>query len=103
METCVILATPESSRRGYEHASGRRGSQERWGVSASDVYSVRTQLADASVIAQEEDTMRLLVVRHAIAMDRAEFARSGKDDSERPLTKDGRNKMAKGARGLRAV
>jgi phosphohistidine phosphatase len=47
--------------------------------------------------------MRLLVVRHAIAMDRADFARSGKDDSERPLTKEGRDKMQKGARGLREI
>ena len=47
--------------------------------------------------------MCLLVVRHAIAMDREEFARSGKDDGERPLTKEGRDKMQKGAKGLREI
>lgn len=36
---------------------------------------------------------RILVVRHAIAMDRAEAAAMGVADSERPLTKDGWRKM----------
>lgn len=44
--------------------------------------------------------MDLLVVRHAIAEEREAFARSGKDDGERPLTGDGRRRFAKGARGL---
>jgi phosphohistidine phosphatase len=44
--------------------------------------------------------MDLLVVRHAIAEDREVFARTGKDDGERPLTADGRKKFEKGARGL---
>ena len=44
--------------------------------------------------------MNLLVVRHAIAEDRDAFARSGGDDSRRPLTKEGRRKMERGARGL---
>jgi phosphohistidine phosphatase len=58
--------------------------------------------------------MRLLVVRHAIAMDRAEFHReqiarvkaTGKDediensDDLRPLTDDGIKKMRRNARGL---
>lgn len=44
--------------------------------------------------------MKLLVVRHAIAQDRVEFARSGQDDAQRPLTKIGRVKMRKAARGL---
>ena len=47
--------------------------------------------------------MQLLVVRHAIAEQREEFARTGKDDSQRPLTHDGRRKMRRGAVGLRAV
>lgn len=47
--------------------------------------------------------MRLLVVRHAIAEDRIAFARSHKDDSTRPLTSEGRAKMARGAAGLRAL
>jgi phosphohistidine phosphatase len=45
---------------------------------------------------------RLLVVRHAIAEDAEEFARSGQDDSLRPLTARGRRRMVRGARGLRA-
>ena len=47
--------------------------------------------------------MQLLVVRHAIAEDRDEFAKSGLDDSERPLTANGRKRMARGALGLRDV
>ena len=45
--------------------------------------------------------MRLLVVRHAIAEDPAAFARSHKDDSERPLTPEGRRKMERAAHGLK--
>lgn len=44
--------------------------------------------------------MRLLIVRHAIAEERDDFARSGQDDSLRPLTRDGRRKMRRNARGL---
>ena len=47
--------------------------------------------------------MRLLLVRHAIAEDRIAFARSHKDDSARPLTEEGRAKMARGAEGLREL
>ncbi|HKG91110.1 MAG TPA: histidine phosphatase family protein [Gemmatimonadaceae bacterium] len=47
--------------------------------------------------------MQLLVVRHAIAEDREEFARGGRDDSLRPLTREGRRKMRRAARGLRRV
>src|SRR6267142_2251429 len=47
--------------------------------------------------------MRLLVVRHAIAEDREAFARSHKDDANRPLTSEGRNKMERAALGLRAL
>jgi phosphohistidine phosphatase len=47
--------------------------------------------------------MRLLVVRHAIAEDRATFARSQKDDADRPLTPEGRRKMARGALGLKRI
>jgi phosphohistidine phosphatase len=45
--------------------------------------------------------MHLLIVRHAIAEDREEFARTGRADDERPLTRGGRRRMARGARGLR--
>jgi phosphohistidine phosphatase len=44
--------------------------------------------------------MELLVVRHAIAEDRDEFARTGKPDGERPLTAEGRRKFVRAARGL---
>ena len=44
--------------------------------------------------------MDLLVIRHAIAEDREVFAGTGKDDSLRPLTDRGRERMQEGARGL---
>jgi phosphohistidine phosphatase len=44
--------------------------------------------------------MQLVIIRHAIAEDREEFARTGKDDSLRPITDEGRKKMKQGARGL---
>lgn len=51
--------------------------------------------------------MRLLVVRHAIAEDRASFGRSPKHDqkgdSARPLTPEGRSKMARAALGLKRI
>jgi phosphohistidine phosphatase len=47
--------------------------------------------------------MNLLVIRHAIAEDREAFAKSGRDDDQRPLTQAGRGKMRRGARGLRTV
>jgi len=47
--------------------------------------------------------VRLLVVRHAIAEDREGFARSHKDDAERPLTSEGRHKMERAALGLKAL
>ena len=47
--------------------------------------------------------MRLLLVRHAIAEDQEDFARTGKDDRLRPLTDEGRKKMKQAARGLRSL
>jgi phosphohistidine phosphatase len=47
--------------------------------------------------------MDLLVVRHAIAEDREAFAKSGRDDAERPITAVGRRKFERGARGLRQL
>ena len=47
--------------------------------------------------------MELLVVRHGIAQDRVEFAKTGLEDARRPLTDEGRRKFEKGARGLREV
>lgn len=45
--------------------------------------------------------MHLLIIRHAIAEDREEFAATGQDDSARPLTKQGRKRMRVAAIGLR--
>ena len=47
--------------------------------------------------------MELLVVRHAIAEEREDFAETGEDDARRPLTAEGRRKFEEGARGLREV
>ena len=61
--------------------------------------------------------MKLLIIRHAIAMDREEFHKqallsaraSGGDhkketnDGLRPLTEEGTKKMRKNARGIRAI
>ncbi|HYV43414.1 MAG TPA: phosphohistidine phosphatase SixA [Myxococcaceae bacterium] len=47
--------------------------------------------------------MDLLLVRHAIAEDRATFARTGKDDGLRPLTPQGRKKMERAAEGIRQI
>lgn len=47
--------------------------------------------------------MRLLIIRHAIAEEREDFARTGKDDSRRPLTDEGRKKMKQAAKGLREL
>jgi phosphohistidine phosphatase len=47
--------------------------------------------------------MQLLVIRHAAAEDKEEWARIGKSDDERPLTADGARDMAKTAKGLRTV
>ena len=47
--------------------------------------------------------MRLLVVRHAAAEDKDEFARTGQSDDLRPLTAEGTRDMREVARGLREV
>src|SRR6266568_2602260 len=47
--------------------------------------------------------MDLLVVRHAVAKDKDAFARTGRSDAERPLTKRGRREFRKGARGIARV
>ncbi len=47
--------------------------------------------------------MKLLVIRHAIAMDRDEFAESGRDDALRPLTEMGKWKMQHAAAGLKVA
>lgn len=47
--------------------------------------------------------MKLLVVRHATAADKDEFARTGKSDDLRPLTAAGKREMREVARGIREV
>ena len=47
--------------------------------------------------------MDLLVVRHARAEDRDDFAETGEPDSKRPLTAKGIRRMTKAARGLRRL
>jgi phosphohistidine phosphatase len=47
--------------------------------------------------------MRLLVIRHAPAEDRDEFAKTEKPDGERPLTPGGKRGMARAAKGLRQL
>ncbi len=45
--------------------------------------------------------MQLLIIRHAIAEDREDFAKTGETDDERPLTAFGRQRMVRNTRGLR--
>jgi phosphohistidine phosphatase len=47
--------------------------------------------------------MMLLIVRHGVAEDKEEFAKTGQSDDERPLTTKGRKKMKRAARGLREL
>jgi phosphohistidine phosphatase len=47
--------------------------------------------------------MDLLIVRHAIAGDRDEWAQSGRPDAERPLTPEGRKRMRESVRGIHAL
>lgn len=47
--------------------------------------------------------LTLVLIRHAIAEDRAHFARTGRDDDQRPLTGEGRRRMRLAAPGLRSV
>ncbi|MEO6443866.1 MAG: phosphohistidine phosphatase SixA [Gemmatimonadaceae bacterium] len=47
--------------------------------------------------------MQLLIIRHAIAEDREEFAKTGSDDDDRPLTTFGKRRMRRNADGIRRV
>jgi phosphohistidine phosphatase len=47
--------------------------------------------------------MDLLVIRHAIAGDRAEWAKTGRPDHERPITPEGRERMQQIARALQRL
>ncbi len=50
---------------------------------------------------REVFAMQLLIIRHGIAEDKADFAKTGKSDDLRPLTAEGRAAMAQVAKGLR--
>lgn len=47
--------------------------------------------------------MELLIVRHGLAADKADWAESGRPDSARPLTAEGRRKTREAAKGLAAL
>jgi phosphohistidine phosphatase len=47
--------------------------------------------------------MQLLIVRHAPALDREEFAHSGQSDDLRPLTGKGKDKMINNIKGLNKI
>ncbi|MEO7085481.1 MAG: phosphohistidine phosphatase SixA [Gemmatimonadaceae bacterium] len=47
--------------------------------------------------------MKLLIIRHAIAEDKEVWAQTGAIDDDRPLTTEGREKMARGAAGLHTI
>jgi phosphohistidine phosphatase len=47
--------------------------------------------------------MELLIVRHGPAGEKEDWKKTGRPDSERPLTADGRRKTAAAARGLREL
>lgn len=51
----------------------------------------------------ENTHMKLLVIRHAIAMDAEEFADSGEPDDRRPITNYGAKRMRKNAKGLKTL
>jgi phosphohistidine phosphatase len=44
--------------------------------------------------------MEIIVLRHAPAGERVDWAKTGRPDSERPLTQDGRKRAREAARGL---
>jgi phosphohistidine phosphatase len=47
--------------------------------------------------------VKLLLIRHAIAEEREDFALTGEPDEKRPLTETGRKKMKRAAQGLSNV
>jgi phosphohistidine phosphatase len=50
--------------------------------------------------AKRAPRLRVLAIRHAIAVEREDFARDGGTDALRPLTRTGRRKMRRAAEGL---
>ena len=56
--------------------------------------------ADRQTKRQNRSRLKVLVIRHAIAEDPKAFAKKGKTDALRPLTRAGRKKMRRAAGGL---
>ncbi len=48
-------------------------------------------------------TLEVVLLRHAIAEEREQFAHSGLPDTERPLTEHGRQRMERASRGLQQL
>ncbi len=48
----------------------------------------------------ERSGMQLLLIRHAIAEERSDWAATGRPDDDRPLTAEGRRRFRRAARGL---
>ncbi|MDP1858434.1 MAG: phosphohistidine phosphatase SixA [Gemmatimonadaceae bacterium] len=47
--------------------------------------------------------MQLLIIRHAIAEEREDFAKKGEGDDDRPLTSFGKRRMQRNTQGLRRI
>jgi phosphohistidine phosphatase len=47
--------------------------------------------------------MKIVIVRHGIAMEREDWAAQSEDDDLRPLTSEGEKRMRRAARGIEAV
>ena len=47
--------------------------------------------------------MKIVLIRHGVAEDQEEFAKTGAPDEQRPLTAKGRDKMRAAARGLTGI
>lgn len=49
------------------------------------------------------EEMKVILIRHAIAEEQEEFAKTGEPDANRPLSNAGRKKMKRTARGLSSL
>jgi phosphohistidine phosphatase len=86
-----------------ERMSIGRNDAEQSPKTQAAVHRMRAEPVTSATCSFGGSTVRLLVVRHAIAEDREEFAKTGEPDERRPLTKKGRRRMRRGARGLRRL
>src|SRR5690242_10606501 len=83
-------------------------------VAAADIIATRARSMGGTFVAKSAERqsrasrtpakrpprLRVLAVRHAIAVEREDFAKDGGTDALRPLTKTGRRKMRQAAEGL---